>query len=324
LLFRPFVGRRWIELSVVCLFLGGGTSTAAFQWGFSIFPVDIHFSEILFRLRLFIAQRLSLIILAGALSLVLMLALLYVRCVLRFVLVETVIKREVALRPAWKSLQPLGRAYFLWLLAVLGTVLVMAMGVIIGSFPYLRSARAAGHPNWLSSLLLVTALTAVVLVGLLVAVAITLTDDLVVPLIYAERISLPKAWAKVWRVARRDSGMFMFYVVLRLAASIYIGAAVLLFLLPVLMGLSSGAVVAMALAILALRLIGLAWTWNPATLVLDTVALLVLSGFLFALLSVVGMPGLVYLQNYGVRFIASRAPALEALCCSSTASGRRR
>ena len=38
LLFRPFIGRRWIALSVVCLFLGGGTSTAAFQWGFGALP----------------------------------------------------------------------------------------------------------------------------------------------------------------------------------------------------------------------------------------------------------------------------------------------
>ena len=46
LLFRPFLRRRWVALSVVCLFLGGGTSTAAFQWGFGALPIDLHASEL--------------------------------------------------------------------------------------------------------------------------------------------------------------------------------------------------------------------------------------------------------------------------------------
>jgi hypothetical protein len=243
---------------------------------------------------------------------------------LRFVLVEAVIKREIAMRSAWENLQPLGRTYFFWLLGALGTVLVMAAGAIVVSSPFLRSVHAAGRPDWLSSLLLVATLTAVVLAGLLVAVVITLTDDLVVPLIYAERISLPAAWGKVWQVARRDPGMFLFYVALRIAVSIYIGLAVLFFLLPILLGLSSGALVAAALVLLALRLVGLAWTWNPVTILLGTVGLLLLSVLLFAVLGVVGMPGQVYLQNYGVRFIASRTPTLEALCRASAATGRSR
>ena len=94
LLFRPFQGRLWIRLSVVCLFLGGGASTAAFQWGFSTLPGDIHPAQILLRARLILGQHLSLIILAVVLSLGLALSLLYVRCVLRFVLVEAILNQE--------------------------------------------------------------------------------------------------------------------------------------------------------------------------------------------------------------------------------------
>ncbi|MGD1157318.1 MAG: hypothetical protein ABSA41_16015 [Terriglobia bacterium] len=323
LLLRPFNGRRWIMLSVVCMFLGGGTSTAAFQWGFSTLPFDVNPAQILLRLRLIIAEHLSLIVLAVTLILGLVLALVYARCVLRFVLVDAVIKQDVALGPAWRNLQPFGRAYFFWLLGVLSTLLLMASAVALLSFPHLSSARAESRPSWLASLLLVTALAMVVLVGLLAAVVITLTDDLVVPLIYAERISFPAAWGKVWKVARRDMGTFVFYVALRFVVSIGISVAVLFFLFPVLMGLSSGAIIAAALVILALRVVGFAWVWNPVTMLLGVVALLLLTGLLFILLSVAGMPGQVYLQNYGVRFIASRAPSLEALCRASSASGRR-
>ena len=64
------------------------------------------------------------------------------------------------------------------------------------------------------------------------------------------------------------------------------------------------------------------WAWNPVTIFLGALALCIFTGLLFALLSVVGMPGHVYLQNYGVRFIASRVPSLQALCRSTAASRR--
>jgi hypothetical protein len=324
LLFRPFIGRRWIALSVVCLFLGGGTPTVAFQWGFAALPIDLHASEFLFRIRSVIAQHLSLIVLAVVFSLGLVLGLIYARCVLRFVLVDAVIKQDVALGAAWKSLKSFGRSYFLWLLGVVGAILAMVSAVTIVSFRYLSLVRAAGQPEWAASLLLVTELVAVVLIGLLVAILITLTDDLVVPLMYADRISLPAAWGIVWRISRRDPGTLLFYVVLRFAVSMGISIAVLIVLFPILMGLSSGALVTAALVIFASRIVGLAWAWNPVTIFLGAVALGILTGLLFTVLSVVGMPGQVYLQNYGVRFIASRVPSLEALCRASVPWGRRR
>ena len=322
LLFRPFHARRWIELSVVCLFLGGGTSTAAFHWGLSILPIDVPLSEMVLNLRTVISQHLSLIILAIVLGLGLALALLYVRCVLRFVLVEAVIKQEVEPGTSWKSVHALGRAYFFWLVGILGIVLVAASGGVMLSFRYLGPAPSSDHPSWLASLVLVIILIVVVLIGLSITVAITLTDDLVVPLIYAERGSFPAAWRKVWGVARHDPATFLFYVALRFTVSVGIGVVVLFLLFPVLMSLSSAAIVIAALVNLSLHVVGLAWNWNPLTMVLGVTAILLLIGLLFAILSLVGMPGQVYMQNYGVRFIASRYRALEAL--SPVAAGRRR
>ncbi len=323
-LFRPFVGRRWIALSVVCLFLGGGTSTAAFQWGFGALPIDLHTSEFLLRIRMVIAQHLSLIVLAVVLSLGVVLGLIYARCVLRFVLIEAVIKHDISVSASWKSLESFGRSYFLWVLGVVGTLLVMVSGVAIVSFRFLSFLRDAGHPWWIASVLLVAELVAVVFIGLFVAIMITLTDDLVAPLMYADRISLPAAWGIVWELSRRDHRTFVFYLALRFALSMGISIAALFVLFPVLMGLSSGVLVIAALGILALRIVGLAWAWNPVTIVLGGLALGIFTVLLFVLLSVVGMPGQVYLQNYGVRFIASRVPSLGALCRASAPWGRRR
>ena len=106
---------------------------------------------------------------------------------------------------------------------------------------------------------LVAELVAVVFVGLLVAIVITLTDDLVAPLMYADRISLPAAWRIVWRISRHDPDTFIFYLVLRFAVSMGVGIAVLFVLFPLLMGLSSGARLQPQLFILAFRMVGLAW-----------------------------------------------------------------
>ena len=323
-LFRPFVGRRWIALSVVCLFLGGGTTTAAFQWGFSALPIDLHISELLLQIRIVIAQHLSLSVLAVLLSLSLVLGLIYARCILRFVLIEAVIRRDVEVRTAWKGLKSCGRSYFLWLLGVVGALLAVGSGLAVVSFRLLSFLRDAGDPWWVGSLLLVAELAAVVFIGVLVAITITLTDDLVAPLMYADEISLPMAWRIVWRISRGEHGTFVVYLMLRFALSMGISIAALFVLFPVLMGLSSVALVIAALGVLTLRIVGLAWAWNPVTMFLAAVALAIFTGLLFSLLSVVGMPGQVYLQNYGVRFIASRVPSLGELCRVSSPWPRNR
>ena len=270
------------------------------------------------------AEHASLIVLAAVLSLGILLSFIYVRCVLRFVLIDAVIRRQVAVGEAWKSLESQGRAYFGWLLAVVGVVLVGVCAAVLTTLRYLNVIRDAGYPEWLTSLLLAMELLTVVSVGLLLTITIMLTDDLVAPLVYAERISLPAAWRVFWVMARRDSGSFSIYLLFRLAVGMGISIAVLIVLFPVLMGLSSGALVIAALVILALRAVGLVWIWNPVTMILGAAALSLFTALLFALLSVIGMPGQIYLQNYGVRFMASRVPSLGVLCRDPPAQGRDR
>ena len=314
LLFHPFHRRRWVVLSLVCLFLGGGTSTAAFQWGFGALPVDLHPSQIFLRVRMIMAGHVSLIVLGVILSVGSILGLIYLRCMFRFILVDAVIRQKVAVAEGWGRLRPLGRSYFLWLVGVSTLLLSAASGAALVSYLYLNRIREAGYPDWIGSVLLATELAAVVGAGLLFAVIVTLTDDLVAPVMCAEGIKLRAAWRILWKLLRRDAGAFLYYLVLRFAVGMGISIAVLVVLFPLLMGLSTGTLVAAALGVVVLRALGLEWVWNPATISLGALGLGVFTAVLFALLSVVGMPGQVYLQNYGVRFIASRVPSLQNLC----------
>jgi hypothetical protein len=324
LLFRPFNARRWIKLSFVCLFLGGGTPTAAIHWALSILPGEIGVTDFFLRARHYIALNRGLIILAFVLGLGLVVTLLYLRSMLRFVLVEAVVKQEVSVRQSWKALRRFGHSYFFWLLGTL-TVLGAAFTTIaVLTFPYLSSARRAGTHNLAVSLVLMGILAFIVSTGLMVGLFITLTDDLVVPLVYAERSSLPAAWRKVGKAMRADPTAFLLYIVLRLVVSVAVSVAILFFLFPVLVSLFSGVIIGAALVVLALRLVGLAWAWNPLTIFLGVSLLSLLTLLLFILLSVVGMPGQVFIQDYGVRFIGSRFPALGSLCRLPPATGELR
>jgi hypothetical protein len=149
-----------------------------------------------------------------------------------------------------------------------------------------------------------------------------LTDDLVVPLMYADRLPLPAAWRELWQKMRRDPASFAVYILLRFVLSVGVSVAVLLFLVPLLIGVFSGAIIVAAVVVVALHLVGLTWVWSVPTISLALAGSLLLSAVLVILLSAVGMPGQVFLQDFSLRFIAARSPSLETLCSVSGGRGR--
>jgi hypothetical protein len=313
MLLNPFAPRRWIKLSLVCLFLGGGTTSAAFHWSLGTLRSDVGLQEVLGRLPEYLAQHSWLILLAIALGFNLAVVLVYLRAICRFVLVDSILRGEAFIRAALPQVRFLAHSYFLWLLGAL-VVVGAALGAgILAVFPYLRTAAASGTHSIAFSMTLAGLLSVQVLVGLAFALVITLTDDFAVPIMYAERLSLLAGWRRLWRTMRAEAGAFTLYVVLRFVVSVGVGTAVLVVLFPALVVLFSGAIIVTALVVLTLQVVGVTWVWTPLTIVLAALAVLVLTGLLLILLSVAGMPGQVFLQGFGMRFVASRVPALDAL-----------
>jgi hypothetical protein len=313
LLFRPFDVWRWAKLSLLCLFLGGGTPTAAFQWSLGALPSDLRLPALVSRLRQFVEQHPSLIFLAVVSALALGLSILYLRSVFRFMLVDSLVNREVALGRAWWALRPLGESYFWWLAGTLGGLATAFSLMVIVALPGLQAASTSGPGKLFATASLALILALIVLLGLAVALLIMLTDDLVVPLMYADRLPLPSAWRELWRKMRQDPTSFAVYILLRFLLSVGVSVAVLLFLVPLLVGLFSGAVIVGAVVVLGLHWVGFYWVWSLPTISVTLAALMLLSALLVILLSTVGMPGQVFLQDFSLRFIAARSPSLEAL-----------
>ena len=320
LLLNPFDAGRWLRLSAICLFLGGGTASAAFHWTLSTLPGDVGFQQTLEQLKTYLAGLPGFLYLSVGLAVCGGLAVIYVRATCRFALVETILKRQTRLRRGWQKRRPLARSYFWWLvgmLAVLGCVL--AAGVIL-ALPRLRAEAAQGDHSLVQSIILAGFLLGEVSIGLLAGVIITLTDDFAVPIMYAEKLTLLAAWRKLTGILRADPAAFVFYLLVRLVVSAAIGVAVLFLLFPALVALFSSAVVVVAVVVLTLRFVGLAWVWTPFTIVIAALALLALSTLTMILLGVAGMPGQVFLQTFGMRFLSPRLASLDSLWQGSSPS----
>lgn len=311
-LLDPLAPRRWIKLSVVCLFLGGGTTSAAFHWSLGALPSDIGFQDALLRLREHIIQHAWLIPLSIAVGLSLAVVMVYLRAICRFVLVDSILREEIGIRRALPEIRSLAHSYFFWLLGALGIAgVALAVGILV-VLPYSRVA--ASKTESMAYLLTQAAVLVVqVLVGLAFALVIILTDDLAVPVMYAEHLPLLAAWRRLWKTIRAEAGTFTLYVVVRFVVAVAVGIAVLFVLFPALVVLFSVAIIVAALVVLTLHLVGVAWIWTPLTIMLATLALLLLMGHVLLLLGVAGMPGQVLLQSFGMRFLAPRVPALDAL-----------
>jgi len=313
LLFNPFDPARWLKLSALCLFLGGGTASAAFHWSLSALPGEIGFQDATAQLRAYLARLPGVFFLTFVLAVGLGVLIIYLRAVCRFALVETILHGEVRLRRGWQERRPLARSYFFWLLAALG-----ALGGILGAgllvaLPSLRAQSGLEDRPLVDSIILSGVLLAEVVAGLVAGLLITLTDDFAVPIMFAEKLPLVAAWRRLFGLLRGEAGAFTLYFLLRLVVSVTIGVTVLFFLFPALVALFSGAIIVGALVVLTLQLAGLAWVWTSLTILVAGLALSILMGLLLMLLGAAGMPGQVFLQNFGMRFISPRLPALESL-----------
>ena len=189
-MFRPFDVWRWTKLSLLCLFLGGGTPTAAFQWSLSALPSDFRLTDLVAGARQYVAQHPSLIFLVIVFALALGLCFLYLRSVFRFILVDSLVKMEVAPGSAWSALRPLGQSYFWWLVGTLVGLATTFSLMVIVAFPGLQAASTSGTGKLFATASLALILSLIVLLGLAVALLIMLTDDLVVPLMYAEPFAI--------------------------------------------------------------------------------------------------------------------------------------
>jgi hypothetical protein len=241
---------------------------------------------------------------------VVMLLFLYLNSICRFILFDSILRRECRLREGWRQWRPTGRRFFVWQL-LFQIVFMMGLVVVVGlplGFAYLSGWFAAPKqhlaPLILGGILFFFVVGLFVLLTLLVHV---LAKDFVVPLMALDNLDWLEAWKRFLEAMKAEKGGYAGYigmkVLLAIAGGIIVGVIgffiALIFIVPVVL----------AFVIPTIRG-GPGVTWNVYTITLAVVVGIVMFAFLMSLISLISVP-IVFFPAYSIYFFAARYPALS-------------
>jgi hypothetical protein len=257
-----------------------------------------------------IAQFLGLIVVGIFVAIVLAFLFLYISSVFRFILFDSVVRRDCLIGEGWLKWHRAGGRFFLWQIVFQISALLF-LAVLIG-LP-LALALAAGWTTDLKEHIGRLIVGVILFFGLFfifvltAAVVQVLARDFLVPIMALEDLDFADGWHRLLAMIRPEKGRFAIYLLLKLVLSI---AAAILFgiiaLAPALF-----VVVPAAIAVVAGRAAGLGW--NVTTISLAIIFGTVLLLLLIYLIALVCVPATVFFPAYALYFLAARYPNLNAL-----------
>jgi MFS family permease len=238
---------------------------------------------------------------------------LYVSSVSRFLLFQSVLRKDCELGECWGRWQEQGLHYFAWQL-VLSFV---GMGVAAILFvPLLLPVLVALIKNHEApGLGLVVALLPMIFVftlfGLLMALIGLLTKDFVVPIMAIDRVGVVEGWRHLLRMMKAQKTSYAGYVGMKIVLAV--GAS---FVMPILwMTAVAIALILVGIPVVMVVLLARAGglSWNAGTITLAIVVGTFLLGGLLYVIALVCVPVAVFFAAYAMYFFAERYPALHAL-----------
>lgn len=320
---RPFRFGQWARLAVLALATGemgsGGGCNGLQGLGNlpSKLPTDqsqnfAAANDVFSRLGLDPAVIASLLVVAFFGFLVLGLVWLYVSSISRFVLFESVLRKNCELGAGWNRWQRQGLRFFGWQLALAFVSLVVAailfLPLLLPVLATLKNHREPGPELFLAFVPMVLVFMVFFLVTALITV---FAKDFVVPLMAVENLGVMESWGRLLRMVNGQKLSYAGYIGMKIVLAI--GASILF-------GIIGGIVFVVALipmgvlgAIVVIIAKGAGLGWNAGTITAAIVAgTLLVAAFLY-LIGLVSVPLAVFFPAYSMYFFAERYPALHAL-----------
>ena len=257
-----------------------------------------------------IGQFIGLIVLGIFAAIVLGFVFLYLNSVFRFILFDSVLRRECSIGDGWQRWRRAGGRFFLWqlvfqiavwmfLLVLVGVPLVLALAA--GWAADLRQ-----HTGRLIAGVILLVCLFVVFVLAAVAVRV-LARDFLVPIMALEDLDFADGWHRLLAMIRQEKGRYAVYLLLKLVLSIAAGILfTIIAIIPVLF-----VFVPAAVAVMAGRAAGLGWSVTTISLAIIFGTLLLL--LLICLIALVCVPATVFFPAYAMYFFAARYPNLDVL-----------
>jgi hypothetical protein len=235
---------------------------------------------------------------------------LYINSVFRFILFDSVLRRQCSIGEGWQRWHRTGRRFFLWQLVFqisAGLFLLFLVGIPL-------AVAAAG--GWLTELQQhpgraiggVILFIGLVLVFVLVAGTVqVLAKDFLVPIMALEGVDFADGWSRLLAMMRSEPGKYVVYLLLKLVLAIAAGILfTILAIVPIL-------VLTIPTIILVFMAKGAGLGWSVTTISLAIIFGTMLLLLLIYLIALVCVPGTVFFPAYSIYFFASRYPNLDAL-----------
>ena len=253
---------------------------------------------------------------AGLIAAVLLLAtivffvFLYINSVFRFILFDSVLRRECSISEGWHRWHRTGRRFFLWQLVLMFSTWLV-LGVLIG-IPVLFALTAdwfKDPKNHVAGMIggLVLLLGIVLIFALAAAIAQVLAKDFLVPIMALENLDFADGWSRLFAMMRPELGKYVVYLLMKFVLSI---AAAILFsiaaIIPVL-------IVALPSVLIVVAAKAAGMGWNAASVSLAIIFGTMVITLLIYLVALVSVPATVFFPAYAIYFFAARYPNLGAL-----------
>jgi MFS family permease len=235
---------------------------------------------------------------------------LYISSVFRFILFDSVLRRECSIGAGWGKWRRAGGRFFLWqivfqiavslcLLVLVGVPLALALAA-----GWTRDLRAHAAPLIFGGILVL----GLVLLFVLASVAVqVLAKDFLVPIMALEDLDFADGWHRLLAIMRPEKGSYAVYLLLKLVLSVAAGILfTMIAVVPVLV-----VVVSVVAAGLAGHAAGIGW--SLMTISLAIISATVLLFLLLYLIALVCVPATVFFPAYAMYFLASRYPNLDAI-----------
>lgn len=257
-----------------------------------------------------LGQFLGLIVMALFALIVLGVVFLYINSVFRFILFDSVLRRECSIGAGWSKWRHAGGRFFLWQI-VFQIAVWLFLAVLVG-VP-LALAFAAGWVTDFRQHIGRLVIGVIFLVGLLLVFALAaavvkvLAKDFLVPLMALEDLDFADGWHRLLEMIGREKGRYAVYLLLKIVLSI---AAAILFTIIAIVPMLF-VVVPAVIAVVAGRAAGMGW--NVTTVSLAIIFGSVLFFLLIYLVALVCVPATVFFPAYAIYFFAARYPTLDAL-----------
>jgi len=245
-------------------------------------------------------------------GLILFVILLYISSVMRFILFDSILKKECHIREGWARRQGIALPYFFWQIGF--AIATFAVAAVLFGVPALMAYTAGWftHPKeHIPGLVVSGILLLFVFLFFFVVIALihVLTKDFVVPQMALEGMGPIEAWRRLLPLLQTEQGGYAAYVGMKIVLAI--GAAILVTIATLIMGLLVaipviGVVVG---ALVAGKTAGL--TWNVFTITAAVIAGCLLLAVFMYLVAMISVPVIVFFPAYSIYFFAPRYRALS-------------